>query len=122
MATILVIEDNPANMKLAVLVLEQAGHVVLQGRDADVGLELARERQPELVLMDVQLPGIDGLEATRRLKRDPATSHIKVIALTAFAMRGDDERIIAAGCDGYLSKPIRYGELLETVARVLAPD
>ena len=119
MATVLVIEDNPANMKLAVLLLEGEGHEVLQARDALAGLALARERQPALILMDIQLPGMNGLDATRVLKGDPRTASIGIIALTAFAMSGDDQRVIEAGCDGYLTKPIRYRELLDVVARAL---
>lgn len=119
MATILVIEDNPANMKLAVLLLEQSGHDVLQASDAASGLALARQRLPALVLMDIQLPGMDGLSATRELKADPHTAGIKVIALTAFAMRGDKERILDSGCDAYLAKPIRYQEFLELVRAML---
>lgn len=115
MARILVIEDNAANMKLAVFLLEKAGHEVLRATDAEAGVRLARERQPALILMDVQLPGMDGLEATRLLKADAATRAIKVVALTAFAMSGDEERFRAAGCDGYVAKPIRYHEFLKTV-------
>lgn len=119
MACILVIEDNPANRTLAEFLLVNAGHRVLLAADAPQGLALARAAQPELVLMDVQLPGMDGLAATRELKADPATSTIKVIALTAFAMKGDEERFLAAGCDGYLSKPYPYQALLDTVRTAL---
>ncbi|WP_018990564.1 response regulator [Aromatoleum toluclasticum] len=119
MATILLVEDNPANMKLAAFVLGQGGHDVLCATSADEALVLVQERQPALVLMDVQLPGMDGLTATRRLKDDPSTRAIPVIALTAFAMRGDAERIREAGCDGYIAKPIRYQQLLGEVARAL---
>ncbi len=83
-------------------------------------MTLARSEQPDLILMDIQLPGIDGLAATALLKRDPATSAIPVIALTALAMKGDEERIRAAGCDGYIAKPMRYQDLLATVAMHLA--
>ncbi len=116
MATILVIEDNVANMKLAVMLLESAGHAVVTARDAETGLALAREAQPNLILMDVQLPGMDGLEATQLLKGADATRAIPVIALTALAMKGDEERIRAAGCDGYIAKPLAYKEFLATVA------
>ena len=122
MAKILVVEDNPTNMNLAKFVLESAGHTVLSARDAEVGLTLAREEQPNLILMDMQLPGMDGLEATMRLKRDKATSAIPVIALTALAMKGDEERIRAAGCDGYIAKPMRYQEFLAAVSGLLAPS
>lgn len=120
MASILIVEDNPANMKLAAFLLENAGHAVLQAVDAETALQLARAGAPDLILMDVQLPGMDGLEATRRLKADPATRAIKIVALTAFAMPGDEEKIHAAGCDGYIAKPIRYKEFLATVAALLA--
>lgn len=116
MATVLIVEDNPANMRLAVFLLRMAGHHVLTATDAEAGLVMARERQPGLIVMDMQLPGMDGLEATMRLKRDGATRGIPVIALTALAMKGDEERIRAAGCDGYIAKPIRYQEFLATVA------
>lgn len=119
MACVLVIEDNPANMKLAVVLLEKVGHEVLQARDAEAGLRLARDRQPALVLMDIQLPGMDGLAATRLLKNDAATAHIKVLALTALAMSGDEDRIRCAGCDAYLAKPLRYQALWRELARLL---
>ena len=108
MAKVLIVEDNPANMTLAVFLLESAGHTVLSATDAEAGLTLARDEQPDLILMDIQLPGMDGLEATALLKRDDATRAIPVIALTALAMKGDEERIRAAGCDGYIAKPLRY--------------
>ncbi len=120
MACILVIEDNPSNMKLAVFLLEKEGHEVLQAPDAEEGLRVARDRLPALILMDVQLPGMDGLAATRLLKADAATRHIKIVALTAFAMRGDQEKIEAAGCDDYIAKPIRYKEFLKVVVQMLA--
>jgi two-component system cell cycle response regulator DivK len=119
MARILVIEDNASNMKLAVFLLEKEGHEVLQATDAEDGIRITRERLPALILMDVQLPGMDGLEATRMLKADAATQHIKIVALTAFAMRGDQEKIKAAGCDEYIAKPIRYKDLLKVVAQML---
>src|SRR6185436_4646752 len=108
MAKILIVEDNPANMKLAVFLLESAGHVVISVVDAEAGLTLARDQQPDLILMDIQLPGMDGLEATALLKQADATRRIPVIALTALAMKGDEERIRAAGCDGYIAKPLAY--------------
>jgi two-component system cell cycle response regulator DivK len=115
MACILVIEDNAANMKLAVFLLQQKNHEVLQATDAEEGIRLARERKPALILMDLQLPGMDGLAATRLLKADPATRAIKIVALTALAMLGDRERIEAAGCDAYVAKPLSYKQLLEVV-------
>ena len=122
MAKVLIVEDNPANMPLAVFLLESAGHTVLTATDAEAGLTLARGQQPDLILMDIQLPGMDGLEATVLLKRDEATRAIPVIALTALAMKGDEERIRAAGCDGYIAKPLAYRDFLATIsARLMTP-
>ena len=120
MPTILVVEDNPANLKLVLFLLEHAGHSVISATDAEAGLSLARERHPDLILMDIQLPGMDGLQATGILKGDAATRAIPVVALTALAMKGDEERIRAAGCDGYIAKPMRYQDFLSTVATHLA--
>jgi two-component system, cell cycle response regulator DivK len=120
MAKILVVEDNPANMTLAVFLLQTAGHLVLSATDAEAGLRSARAEQPDLILMDIQLPGMDGLQATMLLKKDAATQAIPVIALTALAMKGDEERIRAAGCDGYIAKPMRYQEFLATIALQLS--
>jgi len=116
MSTVLVVEDNPANMTLATFLLKSAGYAVLTATDAEAGLALARAEQPDLVLMDIQLPGMDGLQACAILKKDTATRDIPVIALTALAMKGDEERIRAAGCDGYIAKPLAYREFLATVA------
>jgi two-component system cell cycle response regulator DivK len=120
MAKVLVVEDNPANMTLATFLLQSAGHTVLGARDAETGLALARVEQPDLVLMDIQLPGMDGLEATALLKRDPSTRAIPVIALTALAMKGDEQRILAAGCDGYIAKPLAYKDFLATISARLS--
>lgn len=116
MPRILVIEDNPANMALVAFLLESAGHVVLKAADAEAGLSLARDELPDLILMDIQLPRMDGLAATAVLKQGDATRSIPVIALTSLAMKGDEERIRAAGCDGYIAKPLRYREFLKAVA------
>ena len=116
MAKVLIIEDNPANMTLATFLLQSAGHSVLAARDAETGLTLARDEQPDLVLMDIQLPGMDGLEATALLKSEEATREIPVVALTALAMKGDEERIRAAGCDGYIAKPLAYRDFLATIS------
>ncbi|MEP6999572.1 MAG: response regulator [bacterium] len=116
MAKVLVVEDNPANMTLSTFLLQSAGHSVLAATDAEAGLMLARDERPDLILMDIQLPGMDGLEATALLKGDDATRAIPVIALTALAMKGDEERIRAAGCDGYIAKPLAYREFLATIA------
>jgi two-component system cell cycle response regulator DivK len=119
MATILIVEDNPANMALAIFLVQSAGHTVISARDAEAGLTLARAERPGLILMDIQLPGMDGLEATALLKRDDATRDIPVIALTALAMKGDEERIRAAGCDGYIAKPLAYQDFLKVIAEQL---
>jgi two-component system cell cycle response regulator DivK len=115
MARVLIVEDNPTNMTLAVFLLQSVGHTVLSATDAEAGLTLARDERPNLILMDIQLPGMDGLEATALLKRDAATRAIPVIALTALAMKGDEERIRAAGCDGYIAKPMRYKSFLAAI-------
>ncbi|MEO7578147.1 MAG: response regulator [Massilia sp.] len=119
MASILVIEDNAANMRLAVLLLEQAGHMVACAGDAESGIALARAAAPDLILMDIQLPGMDGLAATSVLKRDPRAAAIPVIALTALAMKEDEERSIRAGCDGYIAKPLRYKDLYALIDSLL---
>jgi two-component system cell cycle response regulator DivK len=119
MPKVLIVEDTPANMKLAVFLLQSAGHTVLSATDAEAGLTLARDELPDLILMDIQLPGIDGLEAAALLKGDDATRAIPVIALTALVMKGDEERIRSAGCDGYIAKPMRYQEFLATIAAQL---
>ena len=120
MAKVLVVEDNAANMALATFLLQSAGHTVLSAIDAEAGLTLARAEQPNLILMDIQLPGIDGLAATRLLKDDDLTRTIPVIALTALAMKGDEERIRAAGCDGYIAKPLAYKDFLAVISAQLA--
>ena len=120
MPRILVIEDSPINMALTVAILHNAGHIALQADSAGMGLDMARTEQPDLILMDLQLPDIDGLAATRMLKADPTTAALPVIAVTAFAMKGDEAQTHAAGCDGYVTKPIRYKEFLAEVDAVLA--
>jgi two-component system, cell cycle response regulator DivK len=115
-ARVLIVEDNPANMTLATFLVKSAGHAVITATDAEAGLTLARSERPDLILMDIQLPGMDGLEATLLLKHDDATRAIPVIALTALAMKGDEERIRAAGCDGYIAKPLAYRELLAIIS------
>ena len=120
MAKVLVIEDNPANMKLASLLLRNAGYAVLCAVDAETGLTMARACHPDLILMDIQLPGMDGLAATALLKQDPATTAIPVIALTAMAMKEDQEKTKVAGCDAYIAKPLRYHELYAAIDSLLA--
>jgi two-component system cell cycle response regulator DivK len=122
MARILMIEDNQANMKLALLLLKNAGHEVSCAVDAETGVALAREQLPDLILMDIQLPGMDGLAATALLKRDPVTAAIPVIALTAMAMKADRERSLHAGCNAYIAKPLRYNELYATIDSLLRSD
>lgn len=119
MAKVLVVEDNPANMTLATFLLESADHTVVKARDAEVGVALASSERPDLILMDIQLPGMDGLRATEILKADASTRDIPVIALTALAMKGDEARIRAAGCDGYIAKPLSYKDFLSTISREL---
>jgi two-component system cell cycle response regulator DivK len=119
MARILIIEDNPANMKLACLLLRNVGHTVLCAVDAETGLTLARSDQPDLILMDIQLPGMDGLAATALLKQDAATAAIPIIALTAMAMKDDQEKTRVAGCDAYIAKPLRYHELYAAIDTLL---
>lgn len=119
MAKILVIEDNAANMKLASLLLRNAGHTVLCALDAETGLTMARVDLPDLILMDIQLPGMDGLAATALLKQDPATAAIPVIALTAMAMKEDEEKSRIAGCDAYIAKPLRYQDLYAAIDGLL---
>lgn len=119
MATILIIEDNPANMKLASLLLLNVGHTLLCATDAETGLTLTRIHRPDLILMDIQLPGMDGLAATELLKKDPDTAAIPIIALTAMAMKEDQEKTRVAGCDAYIAKPLRYKELYETIDALL---
>jgi two-component system cell cycle response regulator DivK len=116
MAKVLIIEDNPDNMTLAVFLLESVGHSVLSASDAETGLRLARAELPNLILMDVQLPDMDGLEATALLKSDEATRAIPVLAITALAMLGDEGRIRAGGCDGYIAKPFGVSTFLAAIA------
>jgi CheY-like chemotaxis protein len=119
MARLLLIEDDDANARLACFVLEHAAHEVFRAADALSGIALAQTAAPDLVLLDIRLPGMDGIEAVRRLKKDPRTAHLPVIALTAQAMPGDEELCREGGCDAYLSKPYEYRWLLAEVDRVL---
>lgn len=106
-------------MRLATFLLQSAGHAVLCAVDAESGLTMARHDHPDLILMDIQLPGMDGLEATGILKKDEATRAIPIIALTALAMKGDEARIRAAGCDGYIAKPLAYKDFLTVISAQL---
>jgi CheY-like chemotaxis protein len=114
---ILIIDDNAQNLKLARVLLQREGYDVVTAVDAEEALLLLESVEPRVILMDIQLPGMDGLTLTRKLKADPARQHIAIVALTAYAMKGDDERALAAGCDGYVSKPIERAVLVATVAR-----
>jgi two-component system cell cycle response regulator DivK len=116
---ILIVDDSPVNLKLARLVLEGEGYVVRTANDAEEALRMLESFTPRLVLMDIQLPGIDGLELTRLLKADPGRASIIVVALTAYAMKGDEEKALAAGCDGYVTKPIDVDGLPRLIARLL---
>ena len=112
---ILVVEDNEKNMKLFRDVLSATGYRTLEATTGGEALELATEQAPDLVLMDIQMPGVDGVEALLRLRADDRTAAIPVLAVTAQAMQGDRERFLAAGFDGYVSKPLHVGELIDTV-------
>jgi CheY-like chemotaxis protein len=118
-AVILVVDDNPTNLKLASALLRAEGHTVVPATDAEEAEALLAERVPDLILMDIALPGMDGLELTRRIKADARLRHVPVIALTAFAMKGDDDRAREAGCDGYITKPIDTRAMPTLVRQVL---
>ena len=117
--TILIVEDNELNMKLFHDLLDAQGYETLQTREGLQALTLAREHMPDLILMDIQLPEVSGLEVTKWLKEDDELSHIPVVAVTAFAMKGDEERIREGGCEAYISKPISVMSFLDTVRRHL---
>jgi two-component system, cell cycle response regulator DivK len=118
--SILIVDDNTQNLKLARVVLANEGFDVHTASNAEDALQILRTVTPRLILMDIQLPGMDGLELTRRLKADPATRAVRVIALTAYAMKGDDEKAFAAGCDGYITKPIDVERLPVMISSYLA--
>ena len=113
--TILVIEDNPDNLDLVTEILEDEGYIIIGAGSAEEGIKKLREGEIDLVLMDVGLPDMDGLEATRIVKADKRLNQIPIIALTAYAMKGDKEKVLEAGCDGYLTKPLDESILLETI-------
>ena len=117
---ILIVDDNLLNLKVVRVLLTVEGYDVRTALNADEALALLRTFHPRLILMDLQLPGMDGLALTRRLKADPATSDIRVVALTAYAMKGDDQKALAAGCDGYIPKPIDTRTLPGAVSAYLA--
>ncbi len=118
--TVLVVDDNPTNLKLVSDVLAFDGYRIMKAGDAEEAQELIKTSPPDLILMDIALPGMDGLTLTRKLKADARTRDIIVVALTAFAMKGDDEKARAAGCDGYITKPVNTRTLSGSVASYLA--
>lgn len=119
--TLLYIEDNPLNMRLVRRMLASFGYDIAEAPDAKSGMKRIEEKRPDLILVDVNLPGIDGLELTRRLKTDPHTANIPIVALTANAMHGDRELCLQAGCDGYIAKPVSRMELKNVVKQYLQP-
>jgi CheY-like chemotaxis protein len=120
-ARILIVDDNPTNLKLASQVLEVEGCTVDQAADAEQAQEMLQRMTPDLILMDIALPGMDGLTLTRKLKTDAKLRHIPVVAMTAFAMKGDDRKALDAGCDGYITKPIDTRKFPQQVAAFLTP-
>jgi two-component system, cell cycle response regulator DivK len=120
-ADILMVDDHPGNLKLLSFILEKLGYGVRLARDAEQALAILKEARPRLILMDLQLPGMDGLELTRRLKADPAYRDIPIVAVTASAMKGDERKAAAAGCDGYVTKPIDTRLVPGLVAQYLGP-
>ncbi len=118
--TVLIVEDNELNMKLFNDLLCANGYETIQSTNGSDVLEIASEHRPDLILMDIQLPGCSGLELTTLLKADARLKHIPVVAVTAFAMKGDEENILEAGCDSYVAKPISVSTFLQTVAKHLS--
>ncbi len=116
---IMYIEDNPQNMRLVRKMLTMGGYEMLEATDGHSGVTLALQEKPDLILMDINLPDIDGVEATKQIKNAEATAHIPIIALTANAMHGDREMFLESGCDGYLAKPVTRNELLNTISYFL---
>ncbi len=119
--SILIIEDNELNMKLVRSMLQLGQYDTFEARDAESGIQLAREHRPDLILMDIQLPGMDGLHATRIIREDPQLTEVPVVALTSYAMQGDEQKATEAGCTGYISKPIDTRKFLDILAGYLAP-
>ena len=119
---ILIVDDTPVNLKLTRILLVNEGYKVMTAASAEEALELLRSYHPQLILADIQLPGIDGLEMTRRIKKDERTRDITVVALTAFAMKGDEQKAVEAGCDGYITKPIDTRSLGSRIRQLLAPS
>lgn len=117
--TILIVEDNELNMKLFHDLLEVHGYQTIQTKDGREALDLTRQHNPDLVLMDIQLPEVSGLEVTKWIKDDDSLKHIPVIAVTAFAMKGDEEKILQGGCEAYIAKPISVSHFLDTIEKVI---
>ncbi|HEY3301917.1 MAG TPA: response regulator [Candidatus Binatia bacterium] len=118
--TILLVEDNPVNRRLAEFLLRSNGYKVIEAANAEEAFELLKVEHPALVVMDIQLSGIDGLEATRRIKADPATANIPVLAVTSYAMKGDREKALQAGCAAYITKPIDKTAFIQEITALLA--
>ena len=116
---ILIVEDNPQNMKLLLMTLKPHGYVLLEAEDGQEALDIAVRDKPDLIIMDIQLPKVSGLEVTKMLRQMPAFNHVPIIAITAYALKGDKEKFIESGCDAYLSKPINTRELPDMVAKSL---
>jgi len=121
---ILVVEDNPINSQLVEALLKRCGYTVKIAADAEIALDLLKEYHPALILMDIQLPGMDGLQLTKLLKHNPQTQNILILALTAYAMQGDQEKILEAGCDGYMTKPfdtralpLKIAEMIDSISK-----
>ena len=117
---VLIVEDETKNMKLFRDLLQRFGYATIEATNGEQGVELAKAKKPDLILMDIMMPKMDGLEATRILKADITTKNIPIVALTSYAMKGDKERMLEAGCDGYIAKPVDIQELLKTVGEYLS--
>ena len=122
MANILLIEDNEQNLYLETFILEKHGHVVISALDGAQGIRLAEETRPALILLDIQLPVMDGYAVASELRRNPALARTPIVAVTSYAMAGDRERILGAGCNGYIEKPINPDTFLEEVISFLVPN
>jgi len=120
--TILVVEDNDLNMKLVRGLIKIGKYRMLEATDAESAIRIIREQRPDLVLMDIQLPGMDGLSATKIITEDPSLKDIPIVALTSYAMQGDEEKALEAGCTGYIAKPIETRKFLKTISRYLNGD
>jgi len=117
---ILIVDDNPTNLKLELVLLKKNGYDVYSAEDAETALAMLETLRPQMILMDIQLPGMDGLQLTRKLKSDPLSKDVIIIAVTSYAMKGDQKRAIDAGCDFYISKPINVTEFPKIIAKFLA--